>query len=78
MSTELHERMLSIETQPLDGDRLAVHAELRDVRHVDMPSVWSGRRFSRASNAQVGSCHMWRADGPLASVEGSPNPRESV
>jgi hypothetical protein len=38
MSTDLHERTLSIETQPLDGDRLAVHAELRDVRHVDMPT----------------------------------------
>jgi hypothetical protein len=32
--TDLHERTLSIETQPLDNDRLAVHAKLRDLRHV--------------------------------------------
>ncbi len=38
MSADLHERTLSIETQPLDDDRLAVHAELRDVRHVQMPA----------------------------------------
>jgi hypothetical protein len=38
MSTDLHERMLSIETRPLDGCRLGVHAELRDVRHVGMPT----------------------------------------
>ena len=34
----LHERSLAIETQPLAADRLGVHAELRDVRHVDMPA----------------------------------------
>jgi hypothetical protein len=37
-SAELHERTLSIETRPLDDDRLGVHAELRDVRHVEMPA----------------------------------------
>ncbi|MGH7818393.1 MAG: DUF2889 domain-containing protein [Candidatus Binatia bacterium] len=36
--TELHTRTLSIETRPLAGDRLYVHAELRDVRHVDLPA----------------------------------------
>jgi DUF2889 family protein len=36
MTADLHERTLSIETQPLDRDRLGVHAELRDVRHVEM------------------------------------------
>ncbi len=38
MSPLLHERTLAIETRPISAQRLAVHAELRDVRHVDMPS----------------------------------------
>ena len=34
----LHERRLVIETREIAGDRLALRAELRDVRHVDMPA----------------------------------------
>ncbi|MGH7856808.1 MAG: DUF2889 domain-containing protein [Candidatus Binatia bacterium] len=37
-ATELHTRTLSIETHPFAGDRLYVHAELRDVRYVDLPA----------------------------------------
>jgi hypothetical protein len=36
--SELHERTLAIETRPLSDERLGVHAELRDVRHVEMPA----------------------------------------
>ena len=36
--SELHERTLAIETRPLADERLGVHAELRDVRHVEMPA----------------------------------------
>jgi Protein of unknown function (DUF2889) len=36
--SKLHERTLTIETRPISAQRLAVHAELRDVRHVDMPA----------------------------------------
>lgn len=35
---DLHRRTLSVETHPLGDDCLAVHAELRDVCHVDMPA----------------------------------------
>jgi DUF2889 family protein len=33
----LHTRGVFVETRPLGADRLAVHAELRDVRHVALP-----------------------------------------
>lgn len=36
--SELHERTLAIETRPIDDALLAVHAELRDVRKVEMPA----------------------------------------
>jgi hypothetical protein len=58
MSTDLHERTLSIETQPLDNDRVAVHAELRDLRHVQMcaerlTSLSVGKGFTSAALARV-------------------------
>ena len=34
---DLHLRTLFVETRPLGIDRLAVHAELRDVRYIDLP-----------------------------------------
>jgi len=33
---------------------------------------------NRASSPQVDSCHMWRADGPLVNLEGSPKRGQSV
>lgn len=36
--SELHERTLSIETRPRPAERLDVHAQLRDVRRVDLPT----------------------------------------
>ena len=36
-SVELHERTIAIDARPSSGDRLAVRAELRDVRKVEMP-----------------------------------------
>ena len=33
---------------------------------------------NRASNPQVDSCHMWRADGPLVDLGGSPKRGQSV
>jgi hypothetical protein len=33
---------------------------------------------NRASNSQVDSCHMWRSDGPLVNLEGSPKRGQSV
>lgn len=37
-TSELHERRVTIEIEPVEGGRLAVHAELRDERKVEMTS----------------------------------------
>jgi hypothetical protein len=40
--TDLHERTLSIETRPLEGERLGVRGELLDVRRIEMPGYLGG------------------------------------
>jgi hypothetical protein len=40
--TDPHERTLSIETRPLEGERLGVRGELLDVRRIEMPGYPDG------------------------------------